>query len=96
MKTRSHGTRAFVRAEPLERRVLFAAGDLDTTFGGGDGVADTDLAGRVNAISFTDDGSVVVVGSTPLVASLGSGELALVRYIADGRLDTRFAAAGTT
>ena len=57
-------------------------------------MADTDLAGRVAAIAFTDDGSVVVVGSTPLVASLGSGELVLVRYTPDGRLDTRFAAGG--
>jgi len=94
VRIRSHGTRSFVRAEPLERRVLFAAGDLDTTFGGGDGVADTDLAGWVAAIAFTDDGSVVVVGSTPLVESLHSGELALVRYTPDGRLDTRFAAGG--
>jgi uncharacterized delta-60 repeat protein len=104
VKIRSHGTRSFVRAEPLERRVLFAAGDLDTTFGGGDGVADTDLAGRVAAITFTDDGSIVVVGSTPrddegsivVVGSPppGGQELALVRYTPDGRLDTRFAAGG--
>jgi uncharacterized delta-60 repeat protein len=92
--TRLLGTRPRARVEPLEGRVLFAAGDLDTTFGGGDGVADTDLAGRVNAIAFTDDGSVVVVGATTPVAGVGSGELALVRYTPDGRLDTRFAAGG--
>jgi uncharacterized delta-60 repeat protein len=102
--TRPLGTRPRVGVEPLEGRLLFAAGDLDTTFGGGDGVADTDLAGRVSSIAFTDDGSIVVVGSTPrddegsivVVGSPPSGgqEPVLVRYTPDGRLDTRFAAGG--
>ena len=64
VKTRSLRTRALARIEPLERRVLFAAGDLDPTFGGGDGVADTDLAGGAEAIAVQADGSVVAAGAT--------------------------------
>jgi hypothetical protein len=89
---------AYPGSERLEGRLLFAAGDLDLTFGGGDGVADVADAGRVHAMAFVgDDASVLVVGSTPipLFGTGGQGlKLRLVRYRPDGTLDTTFGAGG--
>lgn len=79
--------------ESLENRVLFAAGDFDTTFGGGDGVAlvnfgpgSADYATSIIALS---DGKSIVGGS------IGSGDntddaFGLAKLNADGSLDLSF------
>ena len=117
---RCRHVRTIARTEPLERRVLFAAGDLDPTFGGGDGWAHLfdgnsfdggravlagdgadgtwDVAGDVRV---QRDGKVVLVGTrarfpfpTPSGSGPGVGEMAAVRFGADGRLDTGFGTGG--
>lgn len=79
--------------ETLEKRVLFAAGDFDTTFGGGDGVALVDFgAGSADygtTIAALSDGKSIVGGS------VGSGNntddaFGLSRLNADGSLDLTF------
>ena len=71
-------------------------GSLDTSFGSG-GKVTTDIAGgfaqeRARAVAIQPDGKIVVVGES----SLPSGDLAvaLVRYNADGTLDTTFGSGG--
>ncbi len=73
-----------------------ADGSLDTSFGTG-GKVTTDIAGgfaqeRARAVAIQPDGKIVVVGES----SLPSGDLAvaLVRYNADGTLDTTFGSGG--
>jgi uncharacterized delta-60 repeat protein len=73
-----------------------ADGTLDTSFGDAGKVA-TDIAGgfaqeRARAVAIQPDGKIVVAGES----SLPSGDLAvaLVRYNADGTLDTRFGTDG--
>ncbi|MGH8237431.1 MAG: Calx-beta domain-containing protein, partial [Steroidobacteraceae bacterium] len=73
-----------------------ADGSLDTSFGTG-GKVTTDIAGgfaqeRARAVAIQPDGKIVVAGES----SLPSGDLAvaLVRYHADGTLDTTFGSGG--
>ncbi|HKU13140.1 MAG TPA: Calx-beta domain-containing protein [Steroidobacteraceae bacterium] len=73
-----------------------ADGTLDTSFGDAGKIA-TDIAGgfaqeRARAVAIQPDGKIVAAGET----SLPSGDLvvALVRYNADGSLDTRFGDGG--
>src|SRR5687767_2661865 len=78
--------------EPLEGRVLFAAGDFDTTFGGGDGAVTTDFATTADAgtaLVVQSDGKIIVGGS------VGNGTntedvFGLTRYNADGSVDLSF------
>ncbi|MFA6603628.1 MAG: delta-60 repeat domain-containing protein [Patescibacteria group bacterium] len=65
-----------------------ADGSLDTTFGVG-GKAITDLGGtdRANSLAIQPDGAIVVAGNSTLS---GNSDFALVRYNADGSLDTAF------
>jgi uncharacterized delta-60 repeat protein len=68
-------------------------GTLDTTFGGGDGIVTTDLGDSdvIQSIALTPDGHIVAVGTT------GTGSFsdwAVVRYNADGTIDTTFGAGG--
>jgi serralysin len=66
-----------------------APGDLDPTFGGGDGTVTTDFGGTdpARAVAVQSDGKIVVAG--------GNGDFALARYNQDGSLDTGFGGDGT-
>ncbi len=66
---------AVAAVEVLERRALLSAGDLDTTFGGGDGVVITDVSGPAELgvdVAVLPDGRCVVAGTS-------NNNLALVR-----------------
>lgn len=68
-------------------------GSLDTSFGG-DGVINTDLAGRsdqANSVVIQSDGKIVVAGRSNLG---GDSDFAIARYNDDGSLDTGFGADG--
>jgi len=64
-------------------------GDLDPTFGGGDGTVTTDFGGTdpARAVAVQPNGKIVVAG--------GKGDFALARYNQDGSLDTSFDGDGT-
>ena len=67
-----------------------ADGSLDTTFGGGDGIVTTNIAGGNdygNSIKVLASGKILVAGHA-MVA--GNNDFALVQYNADGSLDTAF------
>ena len=74
-----------------------AAGALDTTFGGGDGIAITDISGggsedRAFAVSVdTATGNVVVAGEA---GNNESADFALARYTSTGALDAGFGGDG--
>jgi uncharacterized delta-60 repeat protein len=75
-----------------------AAGVLDTTFGGGDGIVITDISGagsddQAFAVSVdTATGKVVVAGQT---GNNETADFALVRYTSSGALDPGFGGDGT-
>ncbi|WP_372529816.1 delta-60 repeat domain-containing protein, partial [Aurantimonas coralicida] len=63
-----------------------ADGSLDTSFGGGDGIVTTDIAGRTDqgySVTVQADGGILVAGHS-------GSDFALMRYNADGSLDTGF------
>ncbi|MDE0921795.1 delta-60 repeat domain-containing protein, partial [Aurantimonas coralicida] len=63
-----------------------ADGSLDTSFGGGDGIVTTDIAGSFDqgySVTVQADGDILVAGRS-------GADFALVRYNADGSLDTGF------
>ena len=68
-----------------------SAGDLDTTFGGGDGKVITDLVtadnDAVRAVAIQADGKIVVAGYSN---GSGNDDFALARYTTSGVLDTTF------
>jgi uncharacterized delta-60 repeat protein len=68
-------------------------GSLDTTFGSG-GIVTTDIdeLDTLEAVALQPDGRIVVTGATRPIAA--DSELALVRYNADGSLDTTFGSGG--
>lgn len=77
---------------------LLPNGTLDTTFAG-TGKVVTPMAAsgkiaRVHALEIQSDGKIVVVGSSEVGSSSGDGNIALVRYSADGSLDTSFGSGG--
>lgn len=81
------------RIESLERRLLFAAGDLDQNFGN-DGLANTDFTGGIDLvrdIAVQGNGLIVAVGDA---AQGGNTDLGLVCYTTDGQLDTSFGTGG--
>ena len=82
--------------EPLESRVLFAAGDLDTTFGG-DGLVSVGAAGTLideaQAVAVQFDGKVLVAGSASTDNTPG-GDFLLARLNTDGSLDSSFGTGG--
>lgn len=59
------------------------AGNLDTGFGGGDGLATGDFAGFARALTLQSDGRIVATG-------MNEGLVTTVRYNADGTVDTNF------
>ncbi len=73
-----------------------ADGSLDTSFSG-DGKVTTDLLGSSTdngySVAIQSDGKIVAAGSMYRYDSIGY-DLALVRYNADGALDTSFSAGG--
>jgi uncharacterized delta-60 repeat protein len=73
-----------------------ADGTLDSGFGGGDGLVTIDIAGGADAAfgaALLADGRIIVVGS----ARVGSNDdFAVVRYEADGDVDTTFGTLGKT
>lgn len=79
--------------EGLERRVLFAAGDPDPTFGG-DGVATFDLNVHdwANGVAVQADGKVLAVGRTTRADE--ESDFLVVRFNADGTPDAGFGAGG--
>jgi uncharacterized delta-60 repeat protein len=71
-----------------------ANGTLDTSFGG-DGVVTTEIGLNseeyARDLTVMDDGRLVVAGYASL---LGRGNVAVLRYLADGKLDTSFGGDG--
>src|SRR4051812_3961480 len=84
--------------EALEPRRFFAAGQLDTTFGGGDGrtlIPSSGTFAQPEAIVRQSDGKLLIVGERlPAGAGTGQTKLNLVRLGADGTVDGTFGAAG--
>src|SRR6478735_8666564 len=82
--------------ESLEGRQLMTAGAVDPTFGSGAGYVKTDLGtdGDVaRAVAIQPwDGKTVLASSDPTTTS--GTDFALIRYNADGSLDTSFGRGG--
>jgi uncharacterized delta-60 repeat protein len=69
-----------------------AAGGLDTTFGTS-GIVTTDIGmsnNFANAVAVQSDDKIVVAGHANLNINAGTSDISLVRYNADGALDTSF------
>ena len=81
-------------AEPLESRLLFAAGDLDNSFSG-DGINTTAIGNRASAfgVIVQPNGKVVVAGFGASPSGLTT-DAVLVRYNADGSHDGSFGNGG--
>jgi uncharacterized delta-60 repeat protein len=71
--------------ERLEPRIVFA-GDLDVSFGG-DGIVSTPVNGNAS-------GGIQLDGDRIVLAGTAAGDFAVVRFTADGALDSTFGAAG--
>jgi uncharacterized delta-60 repeat protein len=73
-----------------------ADGSLDTTFGGGDGIATADFGAvdQIYDMTFTDDGDIVAVGGKEWIASYDFGDMAVWRLNPDGTSDTAFGTQG--
>ncbi len=75
-----------------------ASGDLDTTFGGGDGIVTTHLLpssfsyDRGSSVTIQPDGRIVVAGFSFNWSKDTDYDFAVVRYNADGSLDQSFGA----
>jgi uncharacterized delta-60 repeat protein len=81
----SYGRHALMR--------LNANGTIDSSFGvGGKVVTDFGLPSHIHSLLVQSDGKIVVVGE--FYASETNGSLAIVRYLADGSLDSSFASGG--
>jgi uncharacterized delta-60 repeat protein len=77
--------------ETLEGRLLLSASDLDTTFGG-TGLVTNSLGTSAAAVVVQPNSKVIVAGTVPGYPLEGFG---IVRYNADGSLDTSFNGTGT-
>src|SRR5262245_31368024 len=87
-------TSAFQFVQSLEARRLFAAGDLDLTFGGGSVLQD--FAHRNDfalAVAVQSDDKVVLAGWISSGTSTGN-DFALARFNPDGTLDSSFGSGG--
>jgi uncharacterized delta-60 repeat protein len=88
---------AALRVDALESRRLLTFGELETAFGGGDGIAPIapPVPGDAHlAIAPLADGRYYAVST--VFAGPGDRDLILRRFTATGALDTSFAAAGST
>src|SRR5687767_14330218 len=74
------------RVETLERRALMAAGDLDPTFGGGDGKVLEEFPSTFNV----GDAAFFLPGGKVLVGGRTDAGYAIARYHADGSPDLGF------
>src|SRR5437868_7145765 len=73
--------------EPLERRALLSAGQLDPTFGGG-GIVSVAAGGAFEDVAVLPGNKLLAVGTTSNTAGAHSAYLA--RFNADGSYDTSF------
>src|SRR5687768_9685599 len=83
--------------EPLEPRRLFAAGDVDTTFGNA-GRLDHIIPGDVSRLADTvvlPDGKILMGGTALFVLLADQDQYFFRRFNADGSLDTTFGNGGT-
>lgn len=73
-----------------------ATGEIDGTFGAGKGWASADIGGddRAKVTLVQADGKILVIGSTENPQAAYDSHLAMVRFNADGTLDTAFANKG--
>lgn len=72
---------------------LNADGTPDTTFGGGDGIVLTDVSAvddNGNAVAVESDGTIIIAGSTQVQAGLNVSRFLVLKYAADGTLDSTF------
>ena len=68
-------------------------GDMDTTFGGGDGITITDFGGgndEAQDLAIASDGKILVGGHT----NASGTDFAVARYTQAGLLDTSFSSDG--
>jgi uncharacterized delta-60 repeat protein len=86
------GGSAYDTADPKFALARYNAdGTLDTTFGGGDGKVTTNLTSHEDAaygVAVQSDGKIIAAGDAGL--GTGNSRFGLVRYEADGTLDTTF------
>jgi uncharacterized delta-60 repeat protein len=75
---------------------LTSAGEVDTTFGGGDGLVSVDLGGDDAAESMTVDpsGRIVLAGRSVDPNGATSSDIAVVRFTSAGQPDTAFGGDG--
>jgi uncharacterized delta-60 repeat protein len=77
---------------------LMAAGGLDLTFGGGDGIASTTVEFRGGSdeidIATQPDGKIIVTATVANASSPDDRDIAVLRFKADGTLDSTFGTAG--
>jgi uncharacterized delta-60 repeat protein len=94
-RTRTTGALPPSHTEPLECRSLLSTGQLDPTFGGGDGIVSHPDA-AINlfpvALAAAPDGKLVALGVDD--NPNGSNDFLVARYNADGTLDTAFGSGG--
>ncbi|MBN4066246.1 tandem-95 repeat protein [Ahrensia sp. AH-315-G08] len=70
---------------------MLADGSIDTSFGGGDGIVTTAVGAVLDAaydIKLQTDGKIIAIGTSQNTS--GDYEIAIVRYTADGVIDTTF------
>src|SRR5688572_25558376 len=82
--------------QPLERRVLMAAGDLDPTFGG-DGSVDVDVAGAggdAPVLAALPDGKILVAGTAYVGVPATRTSFSITRLNANGSTDLSFGRGG--
>ena len=79
---------------------LAASGDLDTTFGGGDGLvisypvpSDPGRSDHASDLAIQPNGKIVAVGGS-YVYSTGNSDFAVLRFNTDGSLDSTFSGDG--
>src|SRR5437660_1682637 len=79
------------RLEALEERCVPSAGELDTSFGSG-GTVRTDFNKQFDdaeVVAVQSDGKILIAGSANNAAA-NNTDFALVRYNANGTIDTAF------
>ena len=90
---------ASAAVESLESRCLLSAGDLDLSFGVAGRVTTSigtqETGGSTHQVAIQSDGKIVVAGPALNTGVINTeGDFGLVRFNADGSLDTSFAGTG--